>query len=153
MGARDHAGLLVGVPTMMAALIALALSAAVPPTPPAEASVDAAVAVVRDYYAAIEARDYRAAYRLWHGRYSLAQVRAGYADNVHVRATPIPPFEADAGAGSVYCEVKVRVDAVLRSGRRQHFAGSFTLRRVNDVDGSTADQRRWHIIGAKLRPI
>ena len=136
----------------MLALLALALGA-VPATPPAEASTTAAVAVVQRYYAAIDARDYRAAYRLWHGRYSLTQVRAGYADTAHVRVTPISPFEADGGAGSIYCDVKVRVDAVLKNGRRQHFAGSFTLRRVNDVDGSTAEQRRWHIIGAKLKPV
>ncbi|QJU56541.1 hypothetical protein HL653_00965 [Sphingomonas sp. AP4-R1] len=130
-----------------------ALADPVPPTPPQQASVEAAVAVVRAYYAAVEARDYRTAYRLWHGRYTLAQVRAGYADTAHVAVTPIPPFEADGGAGSLYAEIRVRVEAVQTNGRHQHFAGSFTLRRVNDVDGSTAEQRRWHIIGAKLKPI
>lgn len=111
------------------------------------------MAVVRHYYAAVEARDYRTAYRLWHGAYSLAQVRAGYADTAHVKVTPIPPFTADGAAGSSYCEVRVRVDAVLKNGRRQHFAGRFTLRRVNDVDGSTAAQRRWHIVAATLKPV
>ncbi len=145
-----------GLIATLAFLVAASLAAesdAVPPTPAAQRSVDGAVAVVRNYYAAIEGRDYKTAYRLWHGRHSLAQVRAGYADTAHVGVTPVPPFEADAGAGSIYCEVKVRVDAALKSGRRQHFAGSFTLRRVNDVDGSTAAQRRWHIIGASLKPI
>lgn len=134
----------------MSAVAALADPAS--PPPPRQASIEAAVAVVRAYYAAVEARDYRTAYRLWHGPYTLAQVQAGYADTAHVTVTPIPPFEADGGAGSIYAEIRVRVDALLKSGRRQHFAGSFTLRRVNDVDGSTAEQRRWHIIGAKLRP-
>jgi hypothetical protein len=140
---------------MLQFLVAAVLAAgsqAQPPTPAAERSVDAAVAIVRDYYAAIEARDYRTAYRLWHGRYSLAQVRKGYADTTHVTVTPVPPFQADAGAGSLYCEVPVKVDAVLKDGRRQHFTGRFTLRRVNDVDGSTAAQRCWHIIGAALKP-
>jgi hypothetical protein len=127
-------------------------AAAAPPTPAAEQSVHAAVAVVKHYYAAVEARDYRAAYGLWHGRYTLAQVRAGYADTAHVTVAPIPPFEADAGAGSIYSEIKVRVAAIQKDGRRQNFTGSFTLRRVNDIDGSTAAQRRWHIIAAKLKP-
>jgi hypothetical protein len=136
---------------MIAGLLMWA-AAAVPATPAREASVEAAVGVVRAYYAALERRDYRAAYGLWHGRYTPAQVRAGYADTAHVAVTPIPPFQADGGAGSLYCDVPVRVNAVLKNGRRQHFTGSFTLRRVNDVDGSTALQRRWHIIGAKLKP-
>lgn len=141
----------------MIAPFAAALAALAPwpasATPPAEASPEAATAVVRHYYAAVEARGYRAAWRLWHGRSTLAQLRAGYADTAHVRVTPLPPFVAEGAAGSVYCEVRVRVDAALRDGRRQHYAGSFTLRRVNDVDGATAAQRSWHIIGAKLRPV
>jgi hypothetical protein len=125
----------------------------IPATSPAEASPLAAIAVVRHYYEAIDARDYHTAYRLWHGRYTFAQVRAGYADTAHVKVTPIFPVHTDGAAGSIYCEVKVRVDAVLNSGRRQRFGGSFTLRRVNDVDGATAEQRRWHIVAAKLRAL
>jgi hypothetical protein len=154
MGADHHARLLGGDARPGPAMITVALAFAagtIASIPAAERSTEAAVAVVRRYYAAIEARDYRTAFGLWHGRYTLAQVRAGYADTRQVTVTPIPPFEADGGAGSIYCEVPVKVDAVLKDGHRQHFAGSFTLRRVNDVDGSTAAQRRWHIIGAKLK--
>jgi hypothetical protein len=139
---------------MIAAFAAAALAAgSVPPTPAAERSAEAAVAVVKRYYAAIDRHDYRTAYTLWHGRYTLAQVRAGYAGTQAVRVTPIPPFTAEGAAGSSFCEVPVRVDATLKNGRRQHFSGSFTLRRVNDVDGSTAAQRRWHIVAAHLKPI
>jgi hypothetical protein len=135
--------------------VALALAAAdpVPPTPPALASVQAAVRVVHDYYAAVSRHNYPAAYRLWHGAQSYARFRQGYAQTARVTATPIPPFGAEGAAGSVYAEIRVKVDAVLRSGAHQHFVGSYTLRRVNDVEGSTAAQRRWHIEGAQLKPM
>lgn len=132
-------------------LLALALAAAVPSTPAAATTATAAVAVVEAYYAAIERRDYRAAYGLWHGRYSLAQMKAGYAGTAHVRVQPIPPFRIEGAAGSSYCTVPVEIASVEKDGRRQRFGGSFTLRRVNDVDGSTARQRQWHIESATLK--
>lgn len=135
---------------MLAAALALA---AVPPTPLRERSAAAAVEVVRAYYRAVERRDYRTAHRLWSGGRDLAAFRQGYADTRHVAVTPLPPFTTEGGAGSVYAEINVRVDAVLRSGVRQQFAGTYLLRRVNDVDGSTAAQRRWHITGAHLKAV
>ena len=133
-------------------LAALAPAAAdpVPPTPPGEASVAAAVGVVRDYYAAIDRRDYRAAHALWPGGPTIAQLRRGYAQTAWTRVRPLPPFTTDAGAGSVYAEIKVEVDAAGRNGGRQHFTGSYVLRRVNDVDGSTRAQRHWHIASGTL---
>jgi hypothetical protein len=40
-----------------------------------------------------------------------------------------------------------------KTGEHQRFKGSYTLRRVNHVDGATAAQRRWHIESAKLAPV
>ena len=136
---------------MLFAALALAAADPVPPTPAGERSVDAAVQIVRDYYAAIQRRDYRTAHALWSGGNDLAAFRRGYARTARVTVRPIPPFDAEGGAGSIYAEIRVKVDAVLKSGQHQHFAGSYTLRRVNDIDGSTAAQRRWHITGAHLK--
>ena len=138
---------------MLAAALALAAAAPVPPTPPREASVRAALQVVRDYYAAVSRRDYRAAYAIWHGTQSYAHFRKGYARTRSARVTFLKPVRSDGAAGSIFVELPVRVDSVLRSGARQHFVGSYTLRRVNDVPGSTAAQRRWHIEGARLKPM
>jgi len=135
------------------AVLALATADPVPATPARAASVEAALGVVRSYYAAVSRHDYRAAYALWHGRQSYRQFRRGYAHTIRVAVTPIPPFESEGAAGSVYVDIKVRVDAVLRSGRHQHFVGTYTLRRVNDVPGSTAAQRHWHIEAAHLLPV
>jgi hypothetical protein len=130
-------------------LAGLALAAAVPPS---SGSVDAAVGVVQAYYAAVSRHDYRAAFALWHGRQTYARFRRGYAQTLRVTVTPIPPFDSEGAAGSLYATVRVRVDALLRSGGRQHFVGSYTLRRINDVPGSTLEQRRWHIVNAHLAP-
>ena len=111
------------------------------------------MAVVRTYYAALARRDYRAAYALWHGSASYAAFRRGYARTAWTNVTPLPPFEAEGGAGSIYAEIKVKVDARLADGARQHFIGSYTLRRANDVDGSTAAQRHWHIVQAHLAKV
>ena len=138
---------------MIAAWFALAAADPVLPTPARERSVAAAVLIVRKYYAAIQRHDYRAAYALWNGGRSLAAFRRGYAQTVRVSVKPIPPFHVQGAAGSAYAEIRVRVDAMLRNGTRQHFVGIYMLRRVNDVDGSTASQRRWHIHSAYLKAV
>lgn len=135
------------------AAIALLLAAEVAPTPPAETSAAAAVAVVRRYYRAVERHDYVAAHAIWSGGRSLAAFRRGYADTAHVRVTPLPPFAVEGGAGSAYAEIRVVVDAIATDGRCRRFRGRYTLRRVNDVDGSTAAQRRWHVTAARLTPV
>lgn len=111
------------------------------------------MAVVRHYYAALAARDYRAAWRLWNGGQGYAAFRRGYARTASTRVTPLPPFTTEGAVGSVYAEIRVRVDARLIDGTRQRYVGSYTLRRVNDVDGSTPAQRRWHIEAARLKAV
>ncbi|MEZ0495930.1 hypothetical protein ACAX61_06475 [Sphingomonas sp. IW22] len=127
--------------------------------PPAEcgnaAEAERAADVVRRYYDAINARDYSVAYAQWGGHgeasgKSYGDFAAGFADTQRVKVTAREPTDVEGGAGSLYAEVPVTVDAVLTDGTRQRFTGSYAIRRVNDVDGSSADQRRWHIASAKL---
>lgn len=111
--------------------------------------------VLRRYYAAIEGRDFAAAYALWgqDGRasgQSLEQFAAGFDKTTHVDATVGDSVRVEGAAGSQYATVPVTVDATLRGGGEQHFTGTYTLRRVM-VDGATAAQRRWHIYKAALR--
>jgi len=101
----------------------------------------------------LAAHRYRAAYRIWTGGQSYAAFRRGYARTAWTHVTPLPPFAAEGAAGSIYAGIRVRVDARLVDGTRQRFVGNYTLRRVNDVDGSTPAQRRWHIEGAKLKAV
>lgn len=111
--------------------------------------------VVRRYYAAIQARNYGAAYAMWSeaGRASgqtPAEFRAGFAETERIRLTIGDSVRVEGAAGSQYATVPVAIDAALRNDDRQHFEGSYTLRR-SMVDGATPDQRRWHIYAADLR--
>jgi hypothetical protein len=62
------------------------------------------------------------------------------------------PGPIEGAAGSLYVETPVRVHGRLKSGGDFAMEGPVTLRRVNDVPGSTADQRRWHIASSGVRP-
>lgn len=120
-------------------------------------SAQAAAAVVRLYYSAINARDYGTAWSQWGEggppNQSLTRFSAGFADTQSTRVTIGELPAGDAGAGSVFQSVPVTIDAVLKTGKHQRFKGSYTLRRVNDVDGATPAQRRWHLESAKLAPV
>jgi hypothetical protein len=111
--------------------------------------------VIRNYYEAIQARDYKAAYSLWGQRGQAsgknpAAFAAGFAQTVQVRATVSDSIRMEGAAGSQYATVPVVVDATLRDGTRQHFEGAYTLRRAM-VDGATPEQRRWHIYSSDLK--
>jgi hypothetical protein len=62
------------------------------------------------------------------------------------------PGRIEGAAGSSYVEVPVVIYGRLKSGEAVHMNGPVTLRRVNDVPGLTAEQRRWHISGIGSRP-
>jgi len=124
---------------------------------PAPMSGRAAAAVVERYYAALNARDYDTAWTQWGADGPPGQkreaFRKGFARTRSTRVAIGKLEPSEGAAGSIYQTVPVVVDATLADGTRQRFGGSYTLRRVNGVDGATADQRRWHIDSAKLRPV
>jgi hypothetical protein len=114
------------------------------------------VQLVRRYYAAIQAGKYDSAYSLWgqSGQASgknRAAFSEGFAQTAEVRATVSDSVQLEGAAGSQYATVPVVVDATLRDGTRQHFQGTYILRRAM-VDGATPEQRRWHIYSADLKP-
>lgn len=116
----------------------------------------AAANVVRRYYAAIDAHDYGTAWIQWgddgQPGQTLGSFENGFAHTRSTRVTiaTLPPSEG--GAGSLYQTVPVTIEAILDNGNVQRFTGSYVVRRVNDVDGASASQRRWHIDSAQLRP-
>ncbi len=120
---------------------------------PAAASPAAAVEVIRLYYRALAARDFATAYSQW-GNDGAASGKsydafaAGFAKTRTTRVTTGTPGEGDGAAGSIFVTIPVTVTAALTDGTQQHFTGSYTLRRVNDVPGASADQLRWHIASA-----
>ena len=120
------------------------------------AETAAAADVLQRYYAALQARDFKTAYALWsdHGQASKQTFEAFQAGFAATRATRVEletPGDVEGAAGSLYVSIPVQVYAELNDGQRQHFSGNYVLRRVNDVAGSSAEQRTWHIASATLR--
>lgn len=122
---------------------------------PLPSSAEAAAAVVRRYYWALDARDYGTAWQLWGSDgqpgNSYEKFRQGYARTRSVQVTLGQPGPVEGAAGSSYVSIPVTVKARLADGTRQTFSGRYQLRRVNDVNGASAEQRRWHLDSAKLR--
>jgi hypothetical protein len=56
----------------------------------------------------------------------------------------------EGAAGSVYSTVQLTLSGNKKDGTPYVMTGPVTLRRVNDVPGSTAEQRQWHIVKVEL---
>lgn len=146
-----------------------AISSPVPsPTPPSPVALaqttgdagspQAAVQAIRDYYRAIALRNYQQAYSAWEGNgaashQSFEQFQQGFANTACVAVEVGAPGRVDGAAGSTYIEVPVTVTAITTNGTPQRFRGSYVLRRVNNVSGSTPQQRQWHLYSANLTPV
>jgi hypothetical protein len=108
-------------------------------------SAEAAGQVVQHYGALVEQRRFSDAERLWGD--------ADAANRFTLALLPISDLHMEIGdlgrpegaAGSIYVEMPVSFYGSLRSGDPVRKAATVTLRRVNDVPGSTEAQRRWHI--------
>jgi hypothetical protein len=117
-----------------------------------------AVQVIRNYYNAIARRDYKQAYLAWDrdgaaSQQSFQQFKQGFANTASVAVEVGEPGKLDGAAGSVYIKIPVTVTAITRNRTRQRFRGSYVLRRVNDVPGSTPEQRRWHLYSANITQV
>jgi len=127
----------------------LAATSAAPAAPP---EGTAAAAVARTYFSLLGQRRYRAALRLRRNDMRLAAFVQAFRRYRDYRGAVGRPGTVEGAAGSLYVEVPVRVFGRLRGGGRFSERGSVTLRRVNDVDGSSAEARRWHIYRTDVRP-
>ena len=110
---------------------------------PAQAGgAQAAATVVETYYALLES-----------GR--TAEAAKLRRDGAEVDLMPLATLSAQVGrpgrvegaAGSLYVEVPVSLYGRYATGERYLKGGKVQLRRVNDVPGSTAEQRSWRISG------
>jgi hypothetical protein len=117
-------------------------------------SAEAATAVVRAYYDAINRKAYDEAYRLW-GRGGEASGKTyeafahGFSGTESVKADIGPPSRIEGAAGSRYVTVPVAIQATGAGSRTVRFAGTYTLR-LSVVDGATPEQRTWHIDSAQI---
>ena len=96
-------------------------------------------------------KQWGSAYLYWgdHGArsgLSLAQFTARW-DKLQNPEFELHQGEGDGAAGSLFYTAPL----VLIDGQRQ-VRGEIVLRRVNDVDGASAEQLRWHIETLTIEP-
>jgi hypothetical protein len=101
-------------------------------------SVEAAGQVVQQYGALIEQNRFDDAAKLWGDLKAGATFAKGLRRPTHLEIGELG--QTEGAAGSIYTTIPVVFygDAFRRPA-------DIILRRVNDVPGSTAGQRRWHI--------
>lgn len=112
-------------------------------------SPEAARAVVERYCALLKAGRFDEAHELWlgdnrsHATFAASWARYGKVERCAVGGVG----RLEGAAGSIYTTVAVEI--LFNGGDR--LSGPLTLRRTNDVPGSTDEQRRWHIVQSGLK--
>ncbi len=116
-------------------------------TPEAERGVEGARDVLLTFARAIEQRRYEEARALLspadQRKWSEAEFAAIFADLVEITVA-VPDGTMEGAAGSSYYTAPVAITGNDREGRPIRIEGNAVLRRVNDVDGATRAQLRWH---------
>lgn len=111
--------------------------------------------VLDRYFALVEERRYLDAYRLWSdGGRATGDSAAAFAKSFDAfrefHAEVGEPGEPQGGAGSIYIEIPVRLHGRMKDGKEFRSRGIMILRRVNNVPGSTAEQRQWRIYNSEF---
>ena len=124
-------------------------------TPVLEGSIDPKSAqgagqVLQTYFALIEQGKYAEAYKLWSdGGKATGETAGQFAKSFEayreIHANIGGPGDMEGAAGSSYVDYPVQLYGRTKDGKEFNSRGTMTLRRVNDVPGSTAEQRSWHI--------
>jgi hypothetical protein len=123
----------------------------------AQGSAQGAANVVQTYYALLGEHRYDDAWKLWTqggqgSGFSAEAFAASFAQYESYNANIGAPGQIEGAAGSLFVSVPVVIYGRRKSGEEVHEIGEATLRRVNDVPGSTPEQRAWHIFKIDLKP-
>jgi hypothetical protein len=108
--------------------------------------------VLLRYFALVEAGRHDQATKLWwdEGRAtSFAARLARFGDFLPSIAAP---GRIEGAAGSTYVSISLQFLRNTRRGSESLSDGTAVLRRVNDVPGSTVEQRQWRIDRIRLQP-
>jgi hypothetical protein len=115
--------------------------------PEAEKGVTGARNVLLSFARAIELRQFDQAWAMLsesdRQKWSKAAFARQFADLGKITVAA-PTGTTEGAAGSIYYSAPVTITANDRDGRPVRYEGEAVLRRVNDVDGATAAQLRWH---------
>jgi hypothetical protein len=114
-------------------------------------SIEAAGQVVQHYGALIEQKRWTESRQYWSDAATAQAFERNFRTwkDVHLEIGDLGP--AEGAAGSIFTNMPVTFYGDLNSGGTARLNGNVILRRVNDVDGSTAAQRRWHIERIELK--
>ena len=104
-------------------------------------SAQGAGQVLQRYFAFVESGNSAEANKLW----SEGAPKLDLSPYKEVHANIGAPGELEGAAGSIYVEIPVQLYGRTVAGREFSSGGSMILRRVNDVPGSTPEQREWRI--------
>ena len=121
-------------------------------------SAQGAADVVQTYFALIGEKKYAQAWALWgdSGKASgmtAEQFAASFDKYSQYHGNVGAPGDLEGAAGSSYVEVPAIAFGRLKTGAQFNLKGPITLKRVNDVPGSTAEQRKWRIQTSGLKPV
>lgn len=122
-----------------------------PEGPFAADSGQAGADVVQTYVALIAEGRVRQALELWEPG-AAAPTAASFERYREFHANVGGPGRVEGAAGSRYVTVPVHFYGTLKSGGRFVEDGAITLRRSGEVDGATAEQKRWRIYSAEVTP-
>jgi hypothetical protein len=120
-------------------------------------SAQGAGQVLQSYAALLEQSRFAEARRLWSNggeasglsEKEFAETNAKFAE---IHGEVGAPGGMEGAAGSSYVMIPFRLYGKLRDKRPYNSVGTVTLRRVNDVPGSTEEQRRWRIYRMDMQP-
>lgn len=125
--------------------------------PAAEPSASRDADVVASAWAhAVEARDWALVRAYWgeHGAASKLTppaFAARWNKLAHPQVT-LGPGQEDGAAGSLFYDQPVVITDGVVGGKARRLSGHMVWRRVNDVDGASPEQLRWHIESSTLAP-
>ena len=132
-------------------------------TPVAEGPIDpksgqGAGQVLQLFGGLLEQRKFAEARRLWsdEGRASgqtEAEFSAAYDRFAEIHSEVGAPGDMEGAAGSTYVNIPFRLYGKLKNGKPYNSVAIATLRRVNDVLGSTQLQRSWRIYSIQAQPL
>jgi hypothetical protein len=108
-------------------------------------SIEAAGQVVQSYGALIEQRRFAEAEKLWGDANDARSFGDALKSHPEVHLEIGNLGEPEGAAGSIYVTIPVVFYGQKSTGASFRRRADINLRRVNDVPGSTEEQRRWHI--------
>ena len=126
-------------------------------TPVADGSINpksaqGAAQVLQRYFALLQEGKTADADALWTEPGTPSEFAAQLAGFREIHANIAAPGPMEGAAGSSYVDVALQFYGRTNTGAQFSRTGTATLRRVNDVPGSTDEQRQWHIYRIVLQP-